>query len=91
MIELRKDHPAFAGNDLQIVDTGNGHVLGYVRLADDERLLVFANFSERPQLVSANQLRLFGLSYEFLNLVSGETFALQDLQLDPYEFKCLKA
>jgi hypothetical protein len=72
-----------------VVDTGNSHVLGYVRMADGERLLVFANFSERPQQVSANQLRLYGLSYDFQDLLRGERLEPGDLNLEPYDFVCL--
>jgi glycosidase len=91
LIHLRMEHSAFAGNDLQVVDSGNPHVLGYVRLADDERLLVFANFSEKPQKVSANQLRLYGLSYEFKDLLGGMRLGPEDLILEPYDFMCLAA
>jgi glycosidase len=91
LIQLRFQHPAIAGNDLLVIDTGNPHVLGYVRLADAERLLVFANFSERPQPVSANQLRLYGLSYEFTDLLRDKRLPLHDLVLEPYEFACLAA
>ena len=72
------------------MDTGNAHVLGYLRVSDDERLLVFANFSEHPQEVGANQLRLYGLSYEFQDLLADEAIRLQDLHLEPYAFMCLK-
>jgi hypothetical protein len=86
---LRASTPAFAGNQLQVIDTGNGHVLGYVRSSGKKRVLVFANFTEHQQVVRSNQLRLYGLSYEFKNLLSGETFALGDLSLEPYEFASL--
>jgi amylosucrase len=91
LIELRKNCLAFGGNQLEVINTDNDHVLGYVRVAENDRLLVFANFSEQQQIVSANQLRLYGLSYEFKNLFDGEIFSLQDLVLEPYEFACLSS
>ena len=78
-----------AGNRLEPIDTDNPHVLGYVRLAEEQCALVFANFSECQQVVRANQLRLYGLSYEFRSLLSGEAFPLGDLALEPYDFVCL--
>jgi glycosidase len=90
LITLRKDHAAFGGDDLQVIDTGNEHVLGYVRLKDDQRLVVLANFSEAKQVVTSNQLRLYGLSYAFTDLVSQGKIGLADLELEAYQFICLK-
>jgi glycosidase len=90
LIALRKGHPAFGGDELLVIDTGNKHVLGYVRLAEDERLVVLANFSEAEQVVSGNQLRLYGLSYTFTDLISGEQIGMGELVLDAYQFACLK-
>ena len=36
-----------------------------------QRALVLANFSEQPQVIPANLLRLYGLSYQFTDLLSG--------------------
>ena len=35
-----------AGQNMELVPTNNEHVLGYVRLRDGDRLVVFANFSD---------------------------------------------
>lgn len=52
LIDLRKTNPEFAGGTLQVVDTLNEHVLGFVRQSErGRRLLVFANFSERDQVL----------------------------------------
>jgi hypothetical protein len=74
---------------MQAIDTGNPHVLGYVRPQVDRRALVFANFSEQPQTIPANLLRLYGLSYTFTDLLSGQPLEMQDLLLTPYDFRCL--
>jgi amylosucrase len=95
LIALRTKMQGFAGSEIMIMDTGNEHVLGYVRqsarqkVGEYERILVFANFSEHQQVVPANQLRLFGLGYRFTNALNGDTIPLQDLGLDPYGFLCL--
>jgi glycosidase len=91
LIDLRLNSPIFAGHELQTMHTGNPHVLGYLRTSGNHRLLVYANFSEAEQTISANQLRLYGLGYTFTHLLTGETFALHDLNLGPYEFACLAA
>jgi amylosucrase len=99
LIELRKGMPAFAGGETEIIDTGNPHIFGYVRQgaghADGEasrRVLVLANFIESEQWVSANELRLHGLSYAFTDLVTGEKITPdEDLILAPYRFVWLRA
>ena len=89
--ELRKEHEVFSGIDLEVMDTDNEHVLGYIRLSDDQRVLILANFSESEQTISANILLLYGLSYKFTDLMSGENVPLGDVILNPYQFLCLMA
>ncbi len=91
MIALRKDCAAFAGADTSVVDTGNGHVFGYVRHGEGQ-VFVLANFSEQAQVIGANTLRTRGLAYELRDLISGETIgAAHDLTLDPYRVVWLVA
>ena len=90
LIEMRRSESAFGGNQLQVIDTQNEHVLGYVRTCANQRVLVYANFSEHEQVIPANQLRLYGLSYDFVDLHSGEPMQLRDLVLEAYDFVCLK-
>ncbi len=89
LIRLRKNCPALAGGQLQGIETGSTRVLGYLRVCEGEQVLVLANFSEQPQVVSANQLRLYGLSYHFTDLASGAEIPPGDLHLDAYDFYCL--
>ena len=91
LIQVHKNEAAFAGNEMQVMNVGNDHVLGYVRHAPDEsrRVLVFANFSEQPQTISHNLLRLYGLSYTFTDLVTGQAIAAEDFELEPFGFVCL--
>jgi amylosucrase len=71
LISLRREHPVFSGGDIEIIPTDNVHVLGYSRLFAGERAVVFANFSEDRQTVSAhilsqyncyNKQRIYGSS-----------------------------
>ena len=87
LIEARENCPALAGNETDFIETGNPHVFGYVRRHGGSRLLVLANFSERWQRIPANELRLYGLSYSFTDLVTGKEVSLKDdLLLEPYGF-----
>ncbi|HEX9116571.1 MAG TPA: alpha-amylase family protein [Anaerolineae bacterium] len=88
MIALRKGCSAFAGAETSIINTGNGHVFGYVRRGAGGQVFVLANFSEQAQVVGANTLRTRGLSYEFNDLLADEMISgAADLVLTPY--RCL--
>jgi len=91
LITLRQAAPAFCGGETEIIETDNAHVFGYVRQGDAQRVLVLANFSEQPQTVSGNVLRLHGLGYAFTDLVTGASLiADADLVLDAYRFVWLQ-
>jgi len=91
LIQMRKQTPAFGGNINSILNTDNPHVLAYMRPFENQRILVFANFSEQPQLISGNLLRLYGLGYSFRDLMDGQLVELADLNLSAYDFRCLMA
>jgi amylosucrase len=87
LISLRKALPALADGDLEAVDTGNGQVLGYVRRANSRQLLILANFSERPQKIEANTIRVAGAGYHFADMAGGITYNAADpLVLTAYQF-----
>ncbi len=89
LIRLRKQDPIFSGKAIEVINTGNDRVLGYVRLQGNRRALAFANFSEQAQTIPSNLLRLYGLSYTFTDLVSGQALPMGDLVLDAFDFRCL--
>jgi amylosucrase len=92
LIALRKEQAAFAGHTLELFDTGNEHLLGFTRQHGGKRITVVANFSERPQPLAANRLRLSGLGYQFCDLNSGVRLgASESLTLTPYQFLWLEA
>ncbi len=92
LVELRKSCSAFAGNSMEVIEPGNPHVFGYARHHQDSRVLILANFSEEPQTIAANQIRLYGLSYTFKDLVTGTTLTLDDsFVIEPYRFLWLVA
>jgi amylosucrase len=92
LIELRKQQPAIYDSDTEFVETGNGHLFGYVRHGGSQRLFVVANFSAQPQEMDANQLRMYGASYRFTDQVTGQALtAERALRLEPYQCVWLEA
>lgn len=92
LLRIRLDTPAFAGGATEFIRSGSDQVLGFTRQAGAQRVLVLANFSEAPQEIDGNDLRLYGLSYGFTDLVSGtQVSSTQPLKLDAYQFVWLAA
>ena len=89
LIEMRKTNTVFTGQEMQVIDTGNSNILGFVRSHIGQRVIIMANFSEREQVVPANLLRLYGLGYMFVDLLSGDKLAAQDITLAPLDFRAL--
>ncbi len=48
-IHLRKEIPPFGNGSLDIIETHNPHVLGYMKSEGNQRIAVLHNFSEREQ------------------------------------------
>ena len=90
LVRVRKEHAAFSGGDTQVIETGSPQIFAFVHSYHGERVLVFANFSEAGQVIPANLLRLYGLSYEFTDLLTGEAVAIRDLPLSGYQMVVLK-
>ena len=86
LIGLRKKRMAFYGGAMEVIPTENEHVLGYIRNHADQRIILFANFSESSQSIPAHVLEqhhiltqksLYGRS----NLPSGGDLILAPLDL----------
>jgi amylosucrase len=91
LIELRKQQPALWDGAAEFVETGNAHLFGYIRHHGGQRLLILANFSEQPQALDANRLRVYGPGYHFTDLISGQIrAAAEPLALGPYEYVWLE-
>ncbi|HWQ13345.1 MAG TPA: alpha-amylase family glycosyl hydrolase [Roseiflexaceae bacterium] len=86
LIALRQEHEALYDGAMAVVDTGNPHLFGFVRSHAGWRVLVVANFSEQPQQMEANRLRVYGPGYRFTDLITGaERSAEEPLALEAYE------
>ena len=74
------------------METGNSHLFGYVRHGGGQRLLVVANFSEQPQEMDGNRLRIYGPGYHFTDLIAMQAYtAGEPLRLEPYQCVWLEA
>jgi glycosidase len=91
LIQLRKEIMAFGGAQTEILTLRSKHLFSYVRQLQSERVLAICNFSEQPQIIDGNEIRLHGLGYHFVDLVSGQPYStINDLMLEPYQFVWLK-
>ncbi len=85
LLRIRSRTPAFAAGEAEMLDSGNPHVLAYLRRRGAARVLVLANFSEQEQRLPANLLRVHGLSYGMQDLPTSELLeAAGELSLQPY-------
>ncbi|MGB5696519.1 MAG: amylosucrase [Polyangiales bacterium] len=78
LFNLRKRLRAFYDGGMEVVDTGNPHLFGYVRAHSGQRLLIVANFAETPQRMMADALRPWGADGEVLDHLSGERLSLAE-------------
>ncbi len=91
LIEQRKTIAAFGGAETEILSLRSKHLFAYVRQMLNERVLVICNFSEQPQIIDGNEVRLHGLGYHFVDLVSGQPYStINALMLEPYQFVWLR-
>jgi glycosidase len=87
LIEIRQSQSAFAGGEMSVMETGNDHVFGYVREHGGGRVIVFANFSDQEQKVTADRWRGQAGDASATDLIMGASMSLaEDLSLDPYQF-----
>jgi len=61
LIELRKQHEVFAGGELEVIQTENEHILGYTRVHAGKRAIIFANFSEEPQIIPSHIIERYAV------------------------------
>jgi amylosucrase len=66
--------------------THNEHVFGLIRMSPRGRLLILANFSERPQTVPAYRLRELGFSGPLINQLDNRQIdGWAEVRMRPYE------
>ena len=86
LIELRKQLEAFAGGELEIIQTENEHVLGFMRIHAGKRAVIFANFSEASQKIPARIFEQYSVATKkYLHGIS-EAAASGDITLAALDF-----
>jgi amylosucrase len=91
LIGLRKAAPAFKNGGMEVIDTGNAHLFGYLRQDDSQRILVVNNFSPQPQSMAPDVLAAFGETEDCTDLVTGQKILTAGpLELDSYRFLWLE-
>jgi len=91
LIHLRKNLSAIGGEPPRFIDAGNPHVFGYVRRSGTQDLLILNNFSDDPQIISPNTLRLLGIRSDFEDLVSENLYQSDaELVLAPFQYLWLR-
>jgi len=87
IIAFRKTHPELAGGELETIESGNPSVLAFSRAYQDSpRLVIFANFSEQEQMVSARVIEQNNLPGK-QRLFGESTLSVKDdLILPPLDF-----
>ncbi len=89
LIDLRKSLACLYGHEMQVMNTENQHVLGFLRMQKNKRAILLANFSEAEQRLPVNLLRIYGLALSFTDQLSGQSFETQEIVLAPYQLLCL--
>lgn len=82
LFNLRKELRALYDGGMEVIETGNPHLFGYLRSHAEQQVLVVANFAEDAQRMSAEHLRPWN-DRKALDHLTGEWRSLgEDLTLD---------
>ena len=86
LIDLRKKHEVFSGGELEIIQTENDHVLGFMRMHAGKRSVIFANFSEAPQTIASRIIEQYSVTS--LQPLQGRSklSKYKELKLEPLDF-----
>ena len=85
LITLRKAHNAFAGGDMEVVDTDSDHIFGYTRSCGEDQIMILANFTENRQKAASYLLQIHSVGNHLTDLISGKQILVDDdLVLEPY-------
>lgn len=86
LIDLRKQHVAFAGGELEIIPTENEHVLGFTRIHAGKRIIIFVNFSEGPQTVLSRIIEQYAVQKKHILHGQSSISPQRNLSLEPLDF-----
>lgn len=83
LIKLRSRTPELANGETHFLNSGNFHVLAFMR---HHKLLVVANFSEREHTVYPTQFVPQFHGVKLKNLINDQFYSSEQISLKPYEF-----
>lgn len=86
LIELRKGHEVFAGGELEVIPTGNEHVLGFMRVHAGKRAVIFVNFSEAPQNISTRVVEQYAIENKHILHGHSSISPQKHLPIEPLDF-----
>lgn len=91
LIGIRKTLPALRNGYMEVFDTGNIHIFGYIREYADQRLVVVNNFSEVEQSLQQKQINATTSANRFIDRITGKRISNGNgLTLSPYHFMWLE-
>ena len=83
LFNLRKQLPALYDGGMEVIETGNSHLFGYLRSHAEQRILVVANFGETAQSMSSELLTPWSDGRDALDHLSERRVSLAEgLTLD---------
>lgn len=87
LCQLRKQLPSLRNGSMEVVQTGNPHLFGYIRANGNQRLLIINNFSESDQVMKADRLAAGGMTRDAYEMFTQKTLpAIEDLAFDGYRY-----
>jgi amylosucrase len=87
LCQLRKQLPSLRNGGMEVVQTGNPHLFGYIRANGNQRLLIINNFSEFDQVMKADRLAAGGMTRDAYEMFTQKTLpAGEDLAFDGYRY-----
>ncbi len=89
MIAVRKREPAFSMGSAHVADYGHQHLLWYIREGKGYGVVVLANFSDKPSVISMNDLLLINRGDSFEDLLT-HRFYQGTFEISPWGIMWLK-
>ena len=87
LFKQRKQSSALRNGGMELVDTDNPHLFGYIRDDGDQRLLIINNFSEYAQVMNAATLAASGMTRDTHEIFTQRAIpAGEDLEIDAYRY-----
>ncbi|MDP1546639.1 MAG: amylosucrase [Anaerolineales bacterium] len=82
---IRQQLPALAGGELEVIHTGNEHVLAFSRPHVDGQIVIFANFSEHEQSIPLRVAEQYSLTRKRILHGECEFIPHEGMNLPPLE------